>query len=220
MKKNIHIKICCIQSLAEAQLAIRYGATELGFVSKMPSGPGAISEEKIADIIQHIPASVNSTLLTSKRRTEDIIAQQHRCKADAIQLCDHLDTDAYAELKKALPDVMLIHVIHVNSEADMDEALTMQEQVDMLLLDSGSKTAAVKVLGGTGQTHDWSISKKICERVRIPVFLAGGLKPENVAEAIKRVQPYGIDVCTGVRTDWILDEQKLHNFAKMINEKL
>jgi phosphoribosylanthranilate isomerase len=215
--KSPRIKICCIQSLAEARLAIRYGATELGFVSHMPSGPGVISENKIAEIIQHVPPSVNSVLLTSKQTVSDIVEQEQRCQADFIQLCDHLNNDVYAQLKEALPDVLLMHVIHINSEADIAEAIEMQHKVDMLLLDSGSKTATTKILGGTGKIHDWRISKKIVEQVSVPVFLAGGLNPENVAEAMKAVNPDGLDVCTGVRTDWCLAEAKLEAFTGAIS---
>lgn len=206
---KLRLKICCIQNLEEAQLAIKYGATELGFVSEMPSGPGVISENNIAEIIQQVKGQVECVLLTSKRRVEEIFMQQVKCNADAIQLCDQLEKKDYAELKAALPDIDFIHVIHVNGEQEYDEALKMQHHVDVLLLDSGSKTAATKVLGGTGQTHDWAISRRICENVNVPVFLAGGLTPENVKEAVQLVQPDGVDICTGVRTEWVLDEGKL-----------
>ena len=215
--KTPRTKICRIQSLAEAQLAIRYGATELGFVSHMPSGPGVISEDKIAEIIQHVPPSVNSALLTSKQTTLEIVAQQQRCKADIIQLCDHLDKDAYDQLKQALPGVLLMHVIHINSDADVAEAIDMQHSVDMLLLDSGSKTTSIKTLGGTGKIHDWRLSKKIVELVNVPVFLAGGLNADNVGKAIDLVHPAGVDVCTGVRTEWRLDEAKLATFIGNIS---
>lgn len=211
------VKICCIASVEEAQLAIRYGASALGLVSAMPSGPGPIPEELIAEIVPHIPNGVASFLLTSKQDAASIIAQQHKTKVTTLQLVDTVSIDVYKELRKELPGISLVQVIHVVAESSVEEAKSVAPFVDMILLDSGNPNLTVKELGGTGRKHDWNISKKIVESVNKPVFLAGGLNAENVREAIECIHPYGVDVCSGVRTNGKLDEEKVKRFFDAVN---
>ncbi|MCI0707596.1 MAG: phosphoribosylanthranilate isomerase [Ignavibacteriae bacterium] len=206
------VKICCIQNADEAQMAIRYGASALGLVSAMLSGPGPIDEATITEIAMHIPPGVASFLLTSKQDAASIIAQQRRTRVNTLQLVDAVSVDTYKRLRDELPGIALVQVIHVRGHESVDEALAAAPHVDALLLDSGNPTLPVKVLGGTGKTHDWNLSREIREGAGIPLFLAGGLKAENVREAIEYVEPYGIDVCSGVRTNGLLDEPKLAAF--------
>ncbi len=215
--KKPRVKICCISSIEEAHLAIRYGASALGLVSAMPSGPGPISEELIAEIAAVIPPGVASFLLTSRQDAESIIAQQKRTRVNTIQLVDRISLHVYEALRMALPGIALVQVTHVTGEESLIEAMNVREFVDAILLDSGNPSLAVKELGGTGRTHDWSISKRIREAVDIPIYLAGGLKAENVAEAIQQVQPFGVDLCSGVRTNGKLDEEKLKRFFEQVN---
>lgn len=212
------VKICCISSVEEARLAIQYGASALGLVSAMPSGPGVIEEDAIAKIADTIPPSIGSFLLTSQQDVEVIIAQQRRCRVNTLQLVDSMPMGSYQRLREALPGIALVQVIHVRGLESLEEARAIAPQVQALLLDSGNPTLAVKELGGTGRVHDWDISRAIREAVNVPVFLAGGLKPENVQEAIKRVGPFGLDLCSGVRTDGKLDEGKLAQFFGKIAE--
>lgn len=206
------VKICCIASVDEAKLAIRYGASALGLVSAMPSGPGPISEELIAEIAATIPPGVASFLLTCEEDPERIIDQQRRTGVNTIQLCDRLKTGAHDELRRAMPGIAIVQVIHVTGRESIGEALAAAAHTSALLLDSGNQSLAVKELGGTGRVHDWSISAEIVRRAPVPVFLAGGLKPHNVADAIRAVRPFGLDLCTGVRTNGKLDESKLAAF--------
>ncbi len=207
------IKICCISSIAEAQLAIQNGASAIGLVSEMPSGPGVITEERISEITPYIPPGIASFLLTCSQDTESIIRQQRYCKVNTIQICDKLTKGTYQDLKEAMPGISLVQVIHVSGEESIIEAQAVSEQVNAILLDSGNQSLAVKELGGTGRTHDWSISRRIVQDVMVPVFLAGGLNPENVGEAVKSVRPYGVDVCSGVRVHDRLNEKKLEHFC-------
>lgn len=206
------VKICCIRSIAEAQIAIRHGASALGLVSAMPSGPGVIAEEMIAEIAAFVPPGVATFLLTSKRDADSIVVQQGRCRVNTIQLCDSVEPGCHAKLRAALPGIALVQVIHVTGPESVDEAVSVAASVDAILLDSGNQKLAVKELGGTGRKHDWRISRKIVESVPIPVFLAGGLNPDNVAEAIREVRPYGLDICSGLRTNGQLDEEKVLRF--------
>ncbi len=210
------VKICCIASIDEAKIAIAYGASALGLVSAMPSGPGVISEEKIAEIVATVPPPVATFLLTSRQDAPSIITQQKRCRTNTLQLCDRIEMRTYQQLRNALPGVALVQVIHVNGMGSIEEAIAVAPFVDALLLDSGNDKSSVKELGGTGRVHDWSISKAIRESADKPIFLAGGLNGENVARAISEVAPFGLDLCSGVRTNGMLDEMKLARFFDRI----
>jgi phosphoribosylanthranilate isomerase len=210
------VKICCIASVAEAWLAIEQGASALGLVSAMPSGPGPIPETLIAEIAAVIPPGVASFLLTCQQDPAAIIDQQRRLRVNTIQICDRLPAGAHRTLREVLPGVSLVQVVHVTGPEAVAEAIAVAPQVDAVLLDSGNQSLAIKELGGTGRTHDWSLSRKIREAIDVPMFLAGGLKPDNVAAAIQAVQPFGIDVCSGLRTDGALDRHKLAEFFTQI----
>ena len=193
-------------------MAIEAGASAVGLVSAMPSGPGPIPEALILEIAATIPPGVSSFLLTCKQDAASIIDQQRRLGVNTIQICDRLTDGSYQDLREALPGVSLVQVVHVTGPDAVDEAVAVAPHVDAVLLDSGNQSLAVKELGGTGRTHDWSLSRKIREEIDVPMFLAGGLKPHNVAAAIQEVQPFGIDVCSGLRTDGALDRRKLAEF--------
>ena len=208
------IKICCISSIEEARIAIQFGASALGLVGQMPSGPGIITDELIHAIARSVPPPVGTFLLTSETSAEEIINHHFKTQTNTIQLVDELKVGSYLEIKKIIPSVKLVQVVHIINEASVDEALKLAEQVDALLLDSGNPALDIKVLGGTGKVHNWSISRKIVEQSPVPVFLAGGLHAGNVQEAIDKVQPFGLDLCSGVRTNKALDPVKLESFFK------
>lgn len=203
------LKVCCIASHEEAALAVRLGADALGLVSSMPSGPGVIPEDRIAEIARAVPPPVATFLLTSCQTVDGIVEQNRRLRCSTIQIVDRLVQGTYAELRENLPGIKIVQVIHVTGPKSADDALAVADSVDALLLDSGRPEGIVKELGGTGRRHDWNISRRIRETVHIPLFLAGGIRPENVREAVEEVGPFGIDVCSGVRTEGALDEAKL-----------
>jgi phosphoribosylanthranilate isomerase len=206
------VKICCIASVAEARLAIDAGAAALGLVSTMPSGPGPIPEALIAEIAAAVPPPIATFLLTSRQAARAIIDQQWLVRTNTLQIVDDLTDGTYAELREALPGVKLVQVIHVGGDESIAAAERVAPHVDALLLDSGNQRLAVKELGGTGRRHDWAISRRIRESVEVPLFLAGGLREDNVREAIETVGPWGVDICSGVRTDGRLDPEKLAAF--------
>lgn len=199
-------------------MAIRHGASALGLVSEMPSGPGVIADDLIAEIAATIPPAVASFLLTSKQDVESIIAQQRAGGVNTIQICDRLEKGSYREMREAMPGISLVQVIHVTGEEAIEESLAIASEVDAILLDSGNQSLTVKELGGTGRIHNWEISARLREAVKVPVFLAGGLKPENIREAIERVGPFGVDICSGVRTQGMLDESKLKRFFAEVRQ--
>jgi len=211
------VKICCISSDDEARMAIEFGASAIGLVGKMPGGPGPISDELIRSIAKTVPPPIATFLLTSETSVNRIIEHHHRTNTNTIQIVDSLYTGTYRQLKEALPGVKIVQVIHVIDEKSVDEALEISGMVDAILLDSGNPNLKIKELGGTGRVHNWKLSRKIREGSKCPVFLAGGLNPGNVRQAIEEVNPFAVDVCSGVRTDGKLDREKLgHFFAEVL----
>ena len=212
----IRIKICCISSIAEAQTAIKFGADAFGLVGKMPSGQGVITDDLICSIAKSVPPPIATFLLTAETSSGGIVNHHRRVNTSTIQIVDALKLGSYRDIREKLPSVKIVQVVHILDEQSIDEALKISEKVDALLLDSGNPNLAVKELGGTGRTHNWVISRKIVEQSKVPVFLAGGLNAGNVREAIDIVQPFAVDVCSGVRTKGLLDPKKLEAFFKAV----
>jgi phosphoribosylanthranilate isomerase len=211
------VKVCCIASVDEARLAVSAGASAIGLVSAMPSGPGPIAEELIAEIAAQLAPPTETFLLTALTEAEAIAEQHRRCGTTALQLVDHVPDTELIRLRRLVPAVRLVQVIHVQGEHSVEEARAAAPLVDTLLLDSGNPGLAVKELGGTGRVHDWTHSREICATAGIPVLLAGGLHPGNARAAIEQVRPSGLDVCSGLRTGGQLDPQKLSAFFRALH---
>lgn len=206
------VKICCIADLGEARAAVAAGAQALGLVSAMPSGPGPIPLERIAEIAAAVPPPIATFLLTARMDAASIVAEHAICRTSVIQLVDRVAERELAALRAELRGVKLVQVVHVSGARSEEEARQVAPWVDALLLDSGDPDLGVKELGGTGRTHDWETSRRIRDWAPVPVFLAGGIREHNVARALAVVRPFGIDLCTGVRTSARLDEAKLARF--------
>jgi phosphoribosylanthranilate isomerase len=206
------VKVCCIADIDEARLAIDAGASAIGLVSAMPSGPGPIEETDIARIAAAVPPPTETFLLTSLVDAEAIAEQQRRCGTTAVQLVDALEDVELRRLRRLLPSIRLVQVIHVTGADSVDEACAAAPLVDTILLDSGNPKLAIKELGGTGRVHDWAMSRRIRDSVAVPVLLAGGLNPGNAREARERVMPAGLDVCSGLRPNGRLDAGMLRGF--------
>jgi phosphoribosylanthranilate isomerase len=212
------VKVCCMKSVAEVWMAIEAGASAVGLVSPMPSGPGPISNETAAEIAAQVPPGIDAFLLTPLQTVEELIEQNRLVKARTLQLVDELPEGAYAELRRAMPGVKLVQVIHVTGPESLSQATAVAADVDAILLDSGNPALQVKELGGTGRRHDWAVSRQIVEAVEVPVWLAGGLNPDNAREAIETVRPFALDLCSGIRSGegYDLDQDKLDRFMAAV----
>ena len=212
------VKICCIASVEEARLAQAHGAAALGLVSAMPSGPGVIDDACIADIAAAMRGTgLRSFLLTARTDSAAIAAQHAAAGTTTLQLVDALPVAELRRLRVLCPGVELVQVIHVTDAAALAQAEAVAPWVDALLLDSGNPALAVKQLGGTGRTHDWGLSRRIRDAVAPrPLWLAGGLRAHNVAQAIAAVRPHGLDLCTGVRREGRLDAALLADFMAAV----
>lgn len=206
------VKICCISSVEEARMAVAHGASALGLVARMPSGPGPIADDLILAIARTVPPPIATFMLTSETATQAIIAHHRRTLTNTIQIVDELAEGTYDEIKRELPTIKLVQVIHVTDESSVEEAIRIATSVDALLLDSGNPKATIKELGGTGRVHNWRLSRKIVDQSKVPVFLAGGITADNVKQAVEEVGPFGIDLCSSVRTNGKLDSCKLERF--------
>jgi len=210
------VKICCIASITEAALALEHGAAAIGLVSEMPSGPGVIADDRIREIAAWAPPHARTFLLTSRTDPREIAAQVRDAGVNTVQIVDALAPGAHTVIRALVPRVRIVQVVHVRGPESLDEALEVAPRVDELLLDSGDPTAAVKELGGTGRTHDWSVSRRIVEQCGVPVWLAGGLHEGNVREAIREVGPQGLDLCSGVRISGRLSATRLERFMRAV----
>lgn len=215
----MRIKVCCISSPEEARMAIEAGAHALGLVSAMPSGPGPIGEELIAEIAAKVPPGVDTFLLTCRSDAAGIIDQMVRTRCRTVQLVDDVESGVHEAIRKELPNVRIVQVIHVQDRGALEEARAVEDRVDAILLDSGRPKAEIKELGGTGRTHDWTVSAQLREAVKVPIFLAGGLNASNASEAIRVVRPFGLDLCSGVRSNGKLDEAKLRSFFDAVHAR-
>ncbi len=207
----MRIKICCICSATEVAVALAGGADLLGFVAPPLGGMGVISDHRIAELIPLVPPGVTPILLTGHTELGDLVAQVEQTRPGAIQLVKATTPATRAALRGRFPCLRILQVVHVHGEDAIDVAIAAQESSDGVLLDSSNPDKGQ--LGATGTTHDWSISRRVVEACRLPVYLAGGLNPGNIAQAIATVQPAGVDLCTGVRTDGQLDPERVAAFV-------
>lgn len=188
------VKICGIMNIETASAAFACGADMLGFHVELNHARNPVVPEKVDEIVAQLPETCTPVLVTSVTVPEKIIELVVKTGVKAVQL--HADSGGMRAIKAKLPHLKLFKVINVFDENAIKEAKGYEGVADALVLDSGIKASGQQ--GGTGKTHDWSISRRIVESVSIPVILAGGLNPENVAEAIRTVKPYAVDVNSGV----------------------
>lgn len=212
------VKVCCIQSAAEALMAVAAGADAVGLVAEMPSGPGPIADDAIGAIADAVPPPVATFLLTSRLTAEGIADHLAHCRTNTVQVVSHIDPAEHDRLARLAPQARRCQVIHVEDADALRLIPGYAPRVHCFLLDSGRPNAAVAELGGTGRVHDWEVSAEFVRRSALPVFLAGGLRPENAAEAIAKVRPYGLDLCSGLRSPLALDAGKLGRFMAAVKD--
>lgn len=210
------VKICCISSEEEAELAVSYGASAIGLVGPIPDEEPKITNEDIARISQSVPPPIASFLLTSETSTNSIIKHHEEVHTPVIQLVGDVPTTAYKNIRKQLPGVKLVQVLYVEDETAVDRAMEIAPHTDALLLDCGDPDTEGKILGRKENPHNWEIARTIVQESTVPVFLSGELNTHNISQAIDVVQPYGIDVCTGVRSGDELDKQKLYALMQTV----
>lgn len=214
---RVRVKICCIATPDEAHLAIAAGADALGLVGEMPSGPGPIDDDTARAIAALVPPPIATFLLTSRTGGADIVDHVRYCGTNTEQIVNHIEPTEYDTIAAALPGIRRVQVVHVEDDSALELIHAYTAHVHAFLLDSGRPNAGIAELGGTGRAHDWQISRRFVQAADKPVFLAGGLAPDNVRRAIDTVRPYGVDLCSGIRTDGALDAHKLREFMAALS---
>jgi phosphoribosylanthranilate isomerase len=206
------IKVCCIASADEARLAIKAGADALGFICAGRAITRTIADSTVADITKMSPPGVSTFLVTNEQTADAIAAHVRRTHPTTVQILSPIDPAESARLAELEPHLRRVQVVHVESRAPLEMIPVYGPYVHTFLLDSGRPNAATPELGGTGRPHDWAVRAEFVEASQLPVFLAGGLSPSNVADAIRQIRPFGVDLCSGVRTEGRLDPRKLEAF--------
>ncbi len=194
-------------------MAVGHGVDAVGLLGCMPSSPRAIDMDLARQIASVVPVAVETFLLTASLSGEEIAEQAKYCGVTAIQIAQHVDPIEYQHIATRLPHIKRVQVVHVEDESALDLIDVYEPHVHAFILDSGSTGATVADLGGTGRVHDWRISSEFVRRTSKPVFLAGGLNPRNVRDAISVMAPFGIDLCSGVRRNNKLDAGLLDEFT-------
>lgn len=204
------MKVCGLTREEDVAIAVEAGADAVGFILGIPSSPRNLTLEKAERLVSKVPVFVDSVIVTAPKSFEWLIEVVQRVKPSAIQIHGKEQLD-FTEIRRKLGNTRLIKTVYVKEALDK-ETLKELKDFDAILLDSFSKGQ----YGGTGKIHDWGLSAKIREAVKhVPVILAGGLKSENVKEAILKVQPYAVDVASGVEQEpGIKDHEKVRAFVE------
>src|SRR5262249_6130052 len=205
----VRVQIAGISSLDEALAAERAGADALGFTLRLPSGVhDGLTEAKARDIIAQLPPFVVSVAITYEATARAAVELCRYLGVMAVQLHGDFPTGELRLIRAALPHLKLIRAVHVTGPDAIARAHALERHVDALILDTYDPVSGRG--GATGKTHDWEVSRALVQAVRVPIILAGGLTPDNVATAIRRVEPWGVDVHTGVE-----DPDGTRNLAKI-----
>lgn len=229
MKLKTRTKICGIRSPEEIELAAFYGADAVGFITEVPvESPRKLDSDTAAYLVSRVPQTLSSVLVIMPENSATAVELIEKIKPDIVQIHSRLPL-LELEIIKEKTDIPIIKTLSVPVKGEtsgektgntalvsslIEKVRLLEESsvVDSILLD----TARSEKPGGTGCVHDWTLSRRISEETRLPLILAGGLKPENVQEAIRAVSPYAVDTASGVETDGKKDAVKIKSFIEEV----
>lgn len=218
--RNVRVKICGNKRVEDALEAIRLGADAIGLlVGQEHVSRDFISPLAAASIAKQLPPFCAIALVTDITGVAEILQLVNFIGVNTLQLHGNSSPEDMKLIKKELPYLKIIKSLHIIDEASIGIGKKYIGVADAILLDSFNETK--NQIGGTGKTHNWNISRKIVDEYNTPIILAGGLSPDNVAEAIKFVRPYGVDVNTGTKGEnGFKDYKKMEMFIRRAREKL
>jgi len=213
--RSVRVKICGITREEDLAFAVAAGADAVGFLVGVPSSPRNLTLERAERLLRQVPIFVDSVVVMAPPNINGLVEICEGLKPTAIQIHGKKNFDA-SEIRERIKDTRLIKTIYVTKDALKETVIEDLKTFDAVLLDSFTKGQ----YGGTGRVHDWTLSRQIKEAVApLPVILAGGLKPENVKEAILTVQPYAVDVASGVELrPAVKDHEKIRAFVENAKE--
>ena len=209
--RSVRVKICGLTRQEDLAAAVAAGADAVGFLVGVPSSPRNLTIERAKTLLGQVPVFVDSVVVTAPKSIEWLVEVCERLKPSAIQIHGKEQLDS-SEIREKINHSRLIKTMYVTEDALNERVIDDLKTFDAVLLDSFSK----EQYGGTGKTHDWTLSRQIKEAVApVPVILAGGLKPENVKEAILAIEPYAVDVASGVEASpGVKDHSKVRAFVE------
>ena len=205
------IKICGLQDQSDLDLAIAAGADAVGFVVEIERSRHCITAAIARNLIRNVPVFVKSVVVISPQDIAEAVRLSRETNADLLQVHSTLCAGDIRALKGLVPQKIIVAL-----PADSKDVLAMANAADAILLD----TYKDGMLGGSGEAHDWDMSAALARRLSVPVILAGGLRPENVREAVQKVRPYAVDVSSGVETDGLKDALKMRAFVSGVKSCL
>ncbi|MCF7885829.1 MAG: Smr/MutS family protein [Candidatus Marinimicrobia bacterium] len=209
MRKGL-IQIAGIKNVAEARMLLASGADQIGFPFRLPDGDEDISEKGAQNIIREIGDPKKFVLITYLKRPKEIINLCDYLKINQVQLHDHIVQSKLKKLKQLNPKFRIIKslIIKSNNLQELENYINRTYKfVDYYITDTFDPESGA--IGATGKTHNWQISREICDISPKPVILAGGLNPKNVREAILSVKPDGVDAHTGLEKENGFKSKKL-----------
>ncbi|MBO5344578.1 MAG: phosphoribosylanthranilate isomerase [Clostridia bacterium] len=213
----MHVQMAGIRNVQDALNSVEVGVDIIGLlVGQNHTSDDFISKEQAREIKLALPKNIKTTLITHLEKADDIIEIASFIDVDYIQLHSHLPETEVETIKQALPNTKLLRLIHIAEDGTILNDLSKIKYVDFYFTDSiNLKTNQV---GGTGLLHSWETDKKLVETLDKPVFVAGGLTPENVGEIVNFCKPYGVDVNSGCRaTGGGRDKLKMKQFVENAN---
>ncbi|KLK88295.1 phosphoribosylanthranilate isomerase [Methanoculleus sediminis] len=207
----MRIKFCGTASLADMECAVDAGCDAVGFIMGVThKSSDFVTAAEAAKMIRHLPPFVEPVAVTHLQETQDLIGLVKESRCTTLQVQNTVEPTELEVIRDALPHVRIVKAVHVTDVSAVAAAKRYEPYADALLLD----TRTHERLGGTGIPHDWNISARIVADSAIPVILAGGLTPENVGAAIRKVRPYGVDVHTGVKKDGVRNPDRTRAFVR------
>jgi len=207
----MRVKFCGTASLADMQSAIDAGCDAVGFIMGVThQSSDFVTPAEAAKMIRHLPPFIEPVAVTHLQETNDLIRLVRDSRCTTLQIQDTVEPSGIDTIRDALPYLKVLKAVHVMDESAIPTAKRYEPYADALILDTRTR----EKIGGTGIPHDWNISATIVANSAIPVILAGGLTPENVASAIRKVRPYGVDVHTGIKKDGVRSPERTLAFAR------
>ena len=213
--RKVRVKICGITREEDLAVAVAAGADAVGFIVGVPSSPRNLTLERAERLLKQVPVFVDRVVVTVPESVDSLVKIYSRLRPTAIQIHGEKQSET-SIIRKKTCGARLIKTVYVKIGNTAERARTDSKAFDAIVLDSFSSGQ----YGGTGMVHDWTLSKQIKQIIApTPLILAGGLKPENVEEAILTVQPYAVDVASGVES-WpaVKDPRKVYAFIKNAKE--
>jgi phosphoribosylanthranilate isomerase len=213
--RRVRVKICGLTREEDVRMVAARGADAVGFVVGIPSSPRSLSLKKVETLLRYVPLFVQSVLVMDPQSIDEVRTTYEALRPDALQL--HGDTSLdISLLRENLPKASLIRAVQANPTTVLQDAVDATQAFDAILIDSRAQGR----LGGTGVVHDWELSKRVKRVIPpTPLILAGGLNPDNVQDAIRTIEPYAVDVSTGVElSPGVKDPDKVSAFIKKAQE--